>query len=477
MIRWGLRCLVVAAVGIALTIVVAFDPAISFAFKTPVWRAVLETAVTIVGGLVALLVIGRYRRRYRRPADLAIAVALAVLALDYPLFVVLPKALLPGRLQDAGDWPYLVAHACAAGLLCWASGQLLAPGADEPTGGIEGGDRLSGMKPIYTVTATALTLVVLLAFFAFGTDAAATAFDSARGSQLFADPGVSAIRLVCFLLFISAAFRFSMRSRRGVDHLVGWLSVGCALLAVGDFDYGLFPPIIHSELHLGDVFRLAAILVFAVGAAAAIHSYWYESRELARLRERRAVAADLHDGVAQELAFLSSHVRATTGLNVSDQWLGQLRSATDRALAESRRAIAALVADRAFTLGADLDGTVQEIAAASSVPVEVDIQTSWPDQASREDIVRIVREAVINAVRHGHPTLVRVSLCGDGWPVLRVVDDGIGFDPKSAEASGGFGLVSMRERAQSMGARFSVESRPGHGTTVEVSWVPEGERA
>jgi signal transduction histidine kinase len=92
----------------------------------------------------------------------------------------------------------------------------------------------------------------------------------------------------------------------------------------------------------------------------------------------------------------------------------------------------------------------------------------------REALVRIAREAVTNAARHGHAGLVRVELDngnGNGTGVrLRIADDGSGFDVTTPRqtSDGGFGLVSMSERAQAIGAAFHVDSRRGAGTTVEV---------
>lgn len=290
-------------------------------------------------------------------------------------------------------------------------------------------------------------------------------------SHLFGSPSVSAVRLLCFTLFMVAAVRFSIRARAGADALMGWLSVGCLLLAIGDLEYGLFPPLTPSEIHLGDAFRLAAVLVFAVGAMAEIRSYWHQIRELARLSERKAVAIDLHDGIAQELALLSSLVHADIGGTVTDQWLDQLRATADRALAESRRAITALSANRPVPLRGDLNDTLKEMASEQSVPVELDVRSSCLDGASREDLIRIVREAVLNAVHHGRPNHILVSVSDDRWPTLKVMDDGAGFDPAHVEHHG-FGMVSMQERAKSIGAHLNVESAPGRGTTVEVSWAP-----
>ena len=86
---------------------------------------------------------------------------------------------------------------------------------------------------------------------------------------------------------------------------------------------------------------------------------------------------------------------------------------------------------------------------------------------AREALVRIACEAVSNAARHGQAHTVRVELERGEHVRFRVVDDGVGFDPSIARA-GRFGLVSMRERAQSVGGSFRVRSAPGTGTEVEV---------
>lgn len=465
--RWRVRTIVVVIAGVALTVVVAIVPSVGFAFMSPVLRAVLETIVTLVGGFVAFLFVGRYRR-HGRTADLAMAAALGMLALDYPLFVALPETDPSGRIEDIGKWVYLVVTACAAGLFWWASGQDPSSTHSESASYRVGADSLNKFAPMYAAAAAALSSFVLLVFFGFDPDARVTGHQP----SLFAVPGVSAVRLICFLLFIGGAYRFSSARFSRDDHLIGWMSVGITFLALGNLEYGLFPPVVHNELHLGDVFRLAGFLVFAVGATAEIHAYWYESRQLARLEERREVARELHDGVAQELAFLRTHAGAAVGPALDVGWLGQLQAAADRALAESRRAIAALVADQPLTLRGDLEETLREIGLGSGVALELDVRPCKIDGVSREVLTRIVREAVINAVRHGRPSSISVLFDGDECPLLRVVDDGVGFDVAEADRrSHGFGLVSMRERARSIGAQLAIRSLPGHGTTVEVSWM------
>ena len=84
--------------------------------------------------------------------------------------------------------------------------------------------------------------------------------------------------------------------------------------------------------------------------------------------------------------------------------------------------------------------------------------------------MRIVREAVTNAVRHGGASHIDIVFEAGQSPALRILDDGVGFDPAAAAGSGHLGLVSMRERAEAIGASLAVRSAPGQGTTVEVLW-------
>jgi signal transduction histidine kinase len=115
---------------------------------------------------------------------------------------------------------------------------------------------------------------------------------------------------------------------------------------------------------------------------------------------------------------------------------------------------------------------------ASGIGVDVNIEVGasstafFADSARREAIVRIVREAVSNAVRHGHAASVDILISeAEGSPLLRVSDDGLGFDPDAVVDSGHYGLISMRERAEVIGASLAVQSKPGEGTTVEVLWL------
>jgi signal transduction histidine kinase len=99
------------------------------------------------------------------------------------------------------------------------------------------------------------------------------------------------------------------------------------------------------------------------------------------------------------------------------------------------------------------------------------------DGISREAeiaLYRIAQEALTNVAKHAHASRVDVFLeSRDGYLVLVVEDDGVGFDPEhAATRERGIGLLGMRERAGLIGAQFELESRPGEGTSIFVRYAP-----
>jgi two-component system nitrate/nitrite sensor histidine kinase NarX len=90
-------------------------------------------------------------------------------------------------------------------------------------------------------------------------------------------------------------------------------------------------------------------------------------------------------------------------------------------------------------------------------------------------LYRIAQESLNNVVKHARPSKVSLALrdcCNGNGVILTVKDNGRGFDPEQVP-SGRLGLGIIRERAAAIGARFSIESRSGQGTTVEVIWPGE----
>ena len=115
--------------------------------------------------------------------------------------------------------------------------------------------------------------------------------------------------------------------------------------------------------------------------------------------------------------------------------------------------------------------TAEDMSERHAMGVELDLDegVTLPGDVT-ESLLRIVREALTNASVHGQAGHVRVQLHNAGRLRLVVEDDGCGFDPTAARSGGGFGLLSMEERAVSVGAELQVDSAAGRGTRVTVEF-------
>jgi signal transduction histidine kinase len=114
---------------------------------------------------------------------------------------------------------------------------------------------------------------------------------------------------------------------------------------------------------------------------------------------------------------------------------------------------------------------VAEFARRSGLKCTLDLQAQShvADDVVATALFRIVQESLTNVVRHAEATSVHVKLVRAGKElVLSVIDDGAGFSPEG-RAGKGIGLVSIRERAMSLGGRLDVGGAPGAGTTITVS--------
>jgi signal transduction histidine kinase len=215
------------------------------------------------------------------------------------------------------------------------------------------------------------------------------------------------------------------------------------------------------------VARLLAYLVLLAGAAREIGRYWKSLATVAVLEERRRIARDLHDGLAQELAYIIRQAhRAEHGGTAVDREIAQ---AAERAIADARFAIAALTRPLDEPLDVALVEAVEEIADRLGQTILLEVQPNVRvDPVTRQELVRIAREAVLNAAQHGRAHTVRLELSNGGRIRLRIADDGVGFEPNRVDRRKQFGILSMRERARALDADFRVASAPGRGTEIEV---------
>jgi signal transduction histidine kinase len=202
-------------------------------------------------------------------------------------------------------------------------------------------------------------------------------------------------------------------------------------------------------------------------------SNWAAHQELeqqATADERRRIARELHDGLAHELAFIASKTRRSTAGPSASPDLLQLADAADRALDEARRAITVLSDARPQSLASAVAQTAEDLGARHDMAVHLDLsdEIEIPGDVT-ENLLRILREAMTNAAKHGASREVTVTLERTDHLRLVVEDDGCGFEPTDSPPAKGFGLLSMKERAESVGGSLSLESSPSCGTRVEVA--------
>jgi signal transduction histidine kinase len=272
------------------------------------------------------------------------------------------------------------------------------------------------------------------------------------------------LQLVSLTLYALAAFGLARRCRGGSDELYVWLSIGMALACCAALNYVLYPSLYSNWLYTGDAFRLASGLAFLVGAIREIRRYWLDATKSAVLEERRRIARDLHDGIAQELAFI-----ARRAVRMQEDGSELIHAAADRALAETRRTLAVLSRPLDEPFPDVLARAVDVARTRGTTPVHLEVDEHLVLAADvREGLTMIAREAVSNAARHARATAIHVAV--DQRTVharLLVSDDGEGFDANAPTQ--GYGLRIMRERAAAIGGHFGLVTEPGDGTIVEVT--------
>ena len=172
------------------------------------------------------------------------------------------------------------------------------------------------------------------------------------------------------------------------------------LAAASHVNYLLYPAVNVQSLYTGDVFRFAFYAVLLVGSMREISSYWHALSKAAVLEERQRIACDLHDGVAQELAYLARNLNTLSGI-ADEERLTPLRRAVERAQLESRRAISAMAAPSGQPFEVALAEAAADVADRYHVELDMDITSDIRlSAARREALVRIACEAVTNAARH-----------------------------------------------------------------------------
>lgn len=207
------------------------------------------------------------------------------------------------------------------------------------------------------------------------------------------------------------------------------------------------------------------------------------------LEERHRIAADMHDGLAQTVSFLGlaleqAKSQLTTGdTDQAQHSIHQVQRGLDQAMIDIRRAIASLQDEypAQFTLQEQLESLIRELDREgqqlhwknlTKAPLVLDVKDA-------EQVLRVVREALINAQKYSQANQVEIQLeQADGCGVVRIVDDGLGFDTQNAALENDrphFGVKIMHARAARLGGRLEIASQPGIGTQIILTWPLEKE--
>jgi signal transduction histidine kinase len=436
---------------------VSLVPLADIAYDSSALHVAIETAATFISLLAATLLVGRFIRAPMR-SELVLTGALLLLGLTNLCFSVIPWVAdaEPGRFHT---W------APVAGRLLGAAG--LAVGALLPAEPVWHPQR--ALLRIFGAVAAALVVIgvgaaVLAPHLPVGIDPNVPPNPS--GPDLVGAPELLVTQVVAMVLFAIAAVGFVRRSERTADPLATWLAAAATLAAFSRLNYFLFPSIYSEWVYVGDFLRVAFYVLILVGALREIAAYQRELAEVAVHRERRRIARELHDGLAQELAYISGQARRlVTG---DDDPAARIADSAARALDESRQAITTLARPVDAPLDASISQAAEEVAARDAIPLHLELASGIqaPD-AVHDALTRIVREAVGNAIRHGHANSVTITLTESEGLRLTIEDDGKGL-PVERPGGRGFGLISMRERAEALGGRLELSPGREGGLHVEV---------
>jgi signal transduction histidine kinase len=424
----------------------------------------LSTEVNTIDAAVALLVAylshGRFVREHRVRHRL-IAHGLAVIG---SASLVVPPGMQILRL-DAGGTPVL-----------WTTAALRLIGTGFIVAGALCGDARARRLPtrgVGLVVPAAVVTAVLLVVAAADPWLAPAIVPLGSGRQgplgFVSDPVFGAMQLLSALGFLVAAVLLTRLVATSADDPYGLKGPAFALGAFAFFQYALFPTVATDWIYTGDVLRTGCYLLLLLGAVLEIRRYWTGQSRAAVLADRRRLAREIHDGVVQEVSYIRMESRSLP----EHVGVDRIVDACDRALDEARDAVHALALAEHEPLDHLLQRAAHDLSRRYGVQVLLRIEGDpGCDADQRHALVRIAREAIANAVRHGRAQVITVALrrSDPGW-LLEIQDDGVGFDAVAVGATaGGYGLISMRERADALPGRCVVETEPGRGTTVRVMW-------
>jgi signal transduction histidine kinase len=439
---WG-EILLISLLGSSLALFVTRHD-LQTKVSLPELGLVLHTVIAFAGGIIALLAGIRFAVEGRR-VDLFLCCGFLIGAASIVGFSIGP-VLDGGALHGPEAWAAVVGR-----LLAWAliAAAPFARGRSGPTA--------------LANTIAASSVVLVLAWLALRSWASGLpSLDPSSETPGLLVGALSALALLNLLALVGFGKRYYER-REDLDR---WLALGSTLMLFASLHYMFIPVLAPASVSRGDFLRVLAYGLLLVGVWRAI-SYAEFGRAVAD--ERARVAREIHDGLAQYLFAVSTHATMLQQGAPPEETLRKLKEAADAAQREARFAILALSSAAGNApFDAALNRYIEFLTADGRLEVDLEIDPAVrlaPDE--QIEVFRIVQEGLANVRKHANATRAEVVIgVRDGERYVSVRDDGEGFDGGSTAA--GQGLKNIRARTKSIDGGFTVTSRPGFGTALEV---------
>lgn len=281
------------------------------------------------------------------------------------------------------------------------------------------------------------------------------------------------------------------RTKRLDFRRIRWLAVLLPALSVGLFEFlrhqwiGFMLP---GWLDTGWPGNVAGALVVAAVVYGFVRFFTDilqdSALEVARVREeaavvveRQRIAREMHDSIAQTLFYLTVRLREVDDMMLAgenEEAHAELQMARSE-IKDAYHRVRAVIADlkqqaELEDFGKAVHRTATEL--AERLGVQVTCEVAGPitlPLSSRQHVLAIIQEALVNTHRHGQARCATVRLKTVGREtVIEVSDEGVGFEPGAIPQEGRYGLTIMEERAQMAGGWLDLDSVPGRGTRVTV---------
>ncbi len=443
---WG-EVLLLGLLGAALAMFVA-NPALRNTYSLSQLRLFLDTAVMLAAALVAVLAGVRFSVEGRR-LDLLLCGGFSVAAATTLSFAIAP--VLSGQpLHRPEAWAGVGGRLLAAALIA----------AAPFTRGRIG----STARALWSIAGLGLVLLALWGICrSVGTALPALAPEEGDEQPFLLTGALAAQALLSLLALVG----FGERFRAYGEDLDRWLALGATLALFAELHYVFTPLLSSAFVSQGDFLRVLSYGVLLVGVWRAIR---FAEFGRAVAEERARVAREIHDGLAQYLFAVSTHTSMLESGAEPETILPRLKEAAAAAQQEARFAVLALSsASGNAPFDAALRRYVDFLTADGALEVDLEIDGGirlGPDE--QIEVFRIVQEGLANVRKHARARRAEVTIAQRaGRRFVSVRDDGTGFEVEGDGA--GQGLRNIRARAASIGGGVELESRPGHGTAIEVT--------